>query len=322
MQLCDWACTHSRSNLPYAAVHFPRRNEDMSVYVKKVQFKLHDSYPNATRVVSKPPYEVTETGWGEFEVVIKIYFEDPNERPVRERHDFKCETMTTWAVDVEISVLRCFSLSRIKQKTHRTVPLPRWYLGPRLLRFISPRPVTLTSDRPPPPPPSVAVHRWRCTTCWSCSLPAARRRQWWWARSRRSSASTTTRWSSRSRRWWCSSCWRPPGRSHWGRTNTRQTVSTARRAAVEGWIVCRDILISRQETLEPQLTTNGYRVWNWYDRILGIVWKLWWWRGRILSKYAVSWKITAKMGMERKPQHIIKVFLTKLLFGIRWLDIL
>ena len=54
----------------------------MSVYVKKVQFKLHDSYPNATRVVSKPPYEVTETGWGEFEVVIKIYFEDPNERPV------------------------------------------------------------------------------------------------------------------------------------------------------------------------------------------------------------------------------------------------
>lgn len=28
------------------------------------------------------PYEVTETGWGEFEIVIKIYFHDPNERPV------------------------------------------------------------------------------------------------------------------------------------------------------------------------------------------------------------------------------------------------
>lgn len=34
-------------------------------------------------VLVKPPYEVTETGWGEFEVVIKIYFNDPNERPVR-----------------------------------------------------------------------------------------------------------------------------------------------------------------------------------------------------------------------------------------------
>jgi len=33
-------------------------------------------------VITKPPYEVTETGWGEFEVVIKIYFNDPNERPV------------------------------------------------------------------------------------------------------------------------------------------------------------------------------------------------------------------------------------------------
>ena len=54
----------------------------MSVYVKKIQFKLHESYTNSNRVVTKPPYEVTETGWGEFEVVIKIFFNDPNERPV------------------------------------------------------------------------------------------------------------------------------------------------------------------------------------------------------------------------------------------------
>jgi len=67
----------------------PYKNEDMSVYVKKVQFKLHDSYPNSTRVVSKPPYEVTETGWGEFEVVVKIYFEDPNERAVTLYHVLK-----------------------------------------------------------------------------------------------------------------------------------------------------------------------------------------------------------------------------------------
>ncbi|CAI9720313.1 domain-containing 4-like [Octopus vulgaris] len=58
------------------------RNEDLSNYVKKVHFKLHESYPNQNRVVTKPPYEVTETGWGEFEVVIKIYFNDSNERPM------------------------------------------------------------------------------------------------------------------------------------------------------------------------------------------------------------------------------------------------
>ena len=35
-----------------------------------------------TTVVTRPPYEVTETGWGEFEIAIKIHFYDPNERPV------------------------------------------------------------------------------------------------------------------------------------------------------------------------------------------------------------------------------------------------
>lgn len=87
--------------------------QDMSAYVKKIQFKLHESYGNPLRgrvrvlalapgggilvtcvgasspslllppaVVTKPPYEITETGWGEFEIIIKIFFIDPNERPV------------------------------------------------------------------------------------------------------------------------------------------------------------------------------------------------------------------------------------------------
>lgn len=67
----------------------PYRNEDMSTYVKKIHFKLHESYANPNRVVTKPPYEVTETGWGEFEIVIKIYFHDPNERPVTLYHVLK-----------------------------------------------------------------------------------------------------------------------------------------------------------------------------------------------------------------------------------------
>ncbi|KAA0191178.1 hypothetical protein HAZT_HAZT006771 [Hyalella azteca] len=81
----------------------PYLNEDMSTYVKKVQFKLHDSYANQTRVVTRPPYEVTETGWGEFEIVIKIHFQDPNERPVTIYHILKlfqsspgtCSTITS-----------------------------------------------------------------------------------------------------------------------------------------------------------------------------------------------------------------------------------
>uniref|UniRef100_A0A8C2VX91 YEATS domain-containing protein 4 n=1 Tax=Chinchilla lanigera TaxID=34839 RepID=A0A8C2VX91_CHILA len=64
------------------------RNEDMSAYVKKIQFKLHKSYGNPLRVVTKPSYEITETGWGEFEIII-IFFIDPNERPVTLYHLLK-----------------------------------------------------------------------------------------------------------------------------------------------------------------------------------------------------------------------------------------
>ncbi|VDM98892.1 unnamed protein product [Thelazia callipaeda] len=64
----------------------PYFNEDPSKYIRKVQFKLHDSYANATRMIEKPPYEVTETGWGEFEVQIRIYFVDVNEKPVTAFH--------------------------------------------------------------------------------------------------------------------------------------------------------------------------------------------------------------------------------------------
>lgn len=67
----------------------PFYNEDMSAYVKKVHFKLHESYTNQNRIVVRPPYEISETGWGEFEIVIKIHFLDPNERPVTMYHILK-----------------------------------------------------------------------------------------------------------------------------------------------------------------------------------------------------------------------------------------
>ncbi|VDD92337.1 unnamed protein product [Enterobius vermicularis] len=60
----------------------PYHNEDPSKFIRKVQFKLHESYANSVRMVEKPPFEVSETGWGEFEVQMKIYFIDPAEKPI------------------------------------------------------------------------------------------------------------------------------------------------------------------------------------------------------------------------------------------------
>ncbi|OII75975.1 YEATS family protein [Cryptosporidium andersoni] len=62
------------------------QNEDISYYVKKVVFSLHPSFINPNRTVEKSPFEVTEYGWGEFDIVAKIYFVDPIEKPVEIKH--------------------------------------------------------------------------------------------------------------------------------------------------------------------------------------------------------------------------------------------
>ncbi|QPG73788.1 hypothetical protein FOA43_001102 [Brettanomyces nanus] len=64
--------------------------QDMSLYVKKVVFKLHETYPNSMRTVEKPPFELRESGWGEFEVAIRIYFNSVcGERNITFYHNIK-----------------------------------------------------------------------------------------------------------------------------------------------------------------------------------------------------------------------------------------
>ncbi|CAF3652927.1 unnamed protein product [Adineta steineri] len=64
-------------------------NDDISTYVSKVQFRLHETYPNHSRMISQAPFEVEESGWGEFETQITIFFADPNEKPVIFYHHLK-----------------------------------------------------------------------------------------------------------------------------------------------------------------------------------------------------------------------------------------
>ena len=64
--------------------------EDISYWLKKVQFKLHDTYPQSVRSIDQPPFEVEETGWGEFEVGIKFYFvQESTEKPQQVWHGLK-----------------------------------------------------------------------------------------------------------------------------------------------------------------------------------------------------------------------------------------
>ncbi|XP_059437408.1 transcription initiation factor TFIID subunit 14b isoform X1 [Corylus avellana] len=49
-------------------------NEDLGVVIKRVIFQLHPSFNNPTRVVESPPFELSECGWGEFEIAISLFF--------------------------------------------------------------------------------------------------------------------------------------------------------------------------------------------------------------------------------------------------------
>lgn len=65
-------------------------NEDISYWLRKVQFKLHDTYANSVRMIESPPFEVEETGWGEFEIALKFYFvPESTEKPQQIWHGLK-----------------------------------------------------------------------------------------------------------------------------------------------------------------------------------------------------------------------------------------
>jgi YEATS domain-containing protein 4 len=63
--------------------------EDISYFVSKVVFKLHESFATPVREVTSFPFEVTENGGGEFETQIRIHFKDPLEESIEFTHTLK-----------------------------------------------------------------------------------------------------------------------------------------------------------------------------------------------------------------------------------------
>lgn len=65
-------------------------NYDITHWLRKVQFKLHETYSQSLRTIESPPFEVTETGWGEFEVGLKLFFvPEASEKPISVYHQLK-----------------------------------------------------------------------------------------------------------------------------------------------------------------------------------------------------------------------------------------
>ncbi|KAH9607250.1 hypothetical protein KSS87_022159 [Heliosperma pusillum] len=49
-------------------------NNPTSTLDSTVVFQLHPSFNNPVRVIESPPFELSECGWGEFEIAISLYF--------------------------------------------------------------------------------------------------------------------------------------------------------------------------------------------------------------------------------------------------------
>jgi len=64
-------------------------NEDLSYIIDRVVFNLHPSFKNPTRTISSFPFEVHESGWGEFEILIKIFFKEDVKESLDVFHNLK-----------------------------------------------------------------------------------------------------------------------------------------------------------------------------------------------------------------------------------------
>ncbi|WWD19614.1 hypothetical protein CI109_104076 [Kwoniella shandongensis] len=89
----------STDPLPIDLDYIPGGHDDLSYLLRKVTFRLHETYSNPSRVCDKPPFRVTETGWGEFTVQIRIQFSPESaEKPLTLNHPIK---LHHWGAPIE-----------------------------------------------------------------------------------------------------------------------------------------------------------------------------------------------------------------------------
>ena len=51
-------------------------------YVSRVEFILDESFTDHLISISTPPFEIHNSGWGQFTIGLRIHFHDPNVQPI------------------------------------------------------------------------------------------------------------------------------------------------------------------------------------------------------------------------------------------------
>ena len=54
--------------------HDLTEEQDLSFVIKKVEFQIHESFPERLITIDRHPFEIHNAGYGEFPITITIYF--------------------------------------------------------------------------------------------------------------------------------------------------------------------------------------------------------------------------------------------------------
>ena len=75
----DWSLSHKwvsyvRGLKDTSVANDQMEEQNLSFLIKKVEFQIHESFPEPLITVEQHPFEIHNAGYGEFPIQITIYF--------------------------------------------------------------------------------------------------------------------------------------------------------------------------------------------------------------------------------------------------------
>ncbi|CAG8571365.1 13281_t:CDS:2 [Ambispora leptoticha] len=97
-------------------------------FVEKVEYHLHPTFDNPIRICKKPPFTLSEKGWGEFDMQIVLHFIDKSVPPKTLEHDLNFKH-SQYEMSHTLNLLQQSELSKTKngraKRTRNTLTTPK-----------------------------------------------------------------------------------------------------------------------------------------------------------------------------------------------------
>jgi len=145
--------------------------DDLGYFIKRVTFRLHETYPSPNRNIDKAPFEVTETGWGEFDIAIRITFvAESAEKTLSFAHHLKLHPWVVPDISLSPGVDPALIIPAAHQPQIPLEPVHAWQYD-EIVFTDPPRPfLDILTAHPPTPLPKIKRRAVPPNTAHSASL--------------------------------------------------------------------------------------------------------------------------------------------------------